>query len=216
MGKFIDLTGQKFGRLIVLERVENYIQPNGTIKARWKCLCECGKHCVVCSSELRCGKTKSCGCFKLGILRTSRITHGKSSTRLYGVWKDMKARCYNPNDKYYHVYGAEGKAVCEEWRNNFQAFYDWSMSHGYDENAPRGECTIDRIDGTKGYSPDNCRWSTNKEQANNRRSNHMITFNNETHTLAEWAKITGISCWAIKYRLKANWTIEKTLNTPTK
>lgn len=214
MANFIDLTGQKFGRLLVLERVENYIQPNGTIKARWKCLCECGKHCVVCSRELRYGKTKSCGCFKLEIFKTSKMTHGKTYTRLYGVWKELKKRCYNPSDKYYKDYGGRGITVCQEWKNNFQAFYDWAMANGYDENAPKWLCTIERINTNGNYEPNNCKFATIKEQANNRRSNHLLTYNEKTYTLTEWSEITGIKRKTIEYRLKSNWSIEKALYTP--
>lgn len=214
MGKFINLTGQKFGRLLVLERVENYIQPNGTIKARWKCLCECGKRCIVCSSELRYGRTKSCGCFKLEKIKANMETHGKSDTRLYIVWKSLKKRCNNPKDKYYHIYGGRGITVCDEWLHNFQAFYDWSIANGYDETAPIWQCTIERTDNTKGYSPDNCKWTTNKEQANNRRNNHLIEYQGKKQNLTQWAKEYGIKAPTLRMRLKHGWSIEKSLTTP--
>ena len=94
--------------------------------------------------------------------------HGKTNTRLFNVWRGMKRRCHSTSDKNYDIYGGRGIAVCDEWRNNFQAFYDWAMANGYDENAPTGQCTIDRVDNDKGYSPDNCRWVDMKVQNNNK------------------------------------------------
>lgn len=203
--KYIDLTGQKFGRLLVLERGENSKEG----KAQWKCKCDCGNEHTASSQNLKTGNTKSCGCYRKEILRASK--HGMTGTRIYNIWFGMKQRCYYPKNRCYKTYGAEGVTVCEEWRHNFQAFYDWAMSHGY-----RGDLSIERIDNAKGYSPDNCRWATITEQANNKRNNRLITDNGETHSLAEWAEITGLNRVTIAYRLKANWDIEKALSTPTK
>ena len=115
---------------------------------------------------------------KLWVLKSrkqSKTQHypRKKKSRLYCVWIDMKKRCYNPIAHNYHRYGGRGITICDEWRNDFQSFYDWAMANGYDENAPRGQCTIDRIDNDKGYNPDNCRWvdtaTQNKNKSNNRK-----------------------------------------------
>lgn len=155
-----DITGQRFGRLTVIGR-------EGTNKHRastWRCLCDCGSEIVVVGSNLRTGWSQSCGC-----IRKDRLTtHGKRKSRLWAVWMGMRRRCNKPYDPAYHNYGGRGITVCDEW-NDFQAFHDWAIANGYDENAPKGQCTIDRIDNDKGYSPDNCRWVDMKVQSNNKR-----------------------------------------------
>lgn len=161
---FYDLTGQRFGRLTVIER-------HGSDRhglATWRCLCDCGNEHICRGRVLRLGKTISCGCVNQELRKKRTTKHDKRRTRIYGVWTSMKNRCYNPKSNRYHRYGARGITVCDEWRENFQAFYDWAMTNGYDENASKGKCTIDRIDNDKGYSPDNCRWVDMKEQSKNK------------------------------------------------
>ncbi len=179
MGKFIDLTGQKFGRLTVMSRAENDKHGN----SRFVCKCDCGKEKIIQSQSLLSGRTKSCGCFNIEksalrckILGNSSKTHGLRNTRLYHVWNDMKVRCYNPHSSNYKNYGGRGIGICSKWREDFKAFYDWAMANGYDEDAPRGECTIDRIDNNKGYSPDNCRWVTVRTQNNNKRKGKTFIY----------------------------------------
>ena len=139
------------------------------------------------------------------------LKHGQRHTKLYEVWLTMKQRCSNPKTESYRLYGGEGKSVCDEWLNDFQAFYTWSMAHGYSEGL-----SIERIDGNKGYSPDNCRWATQIEQANNTRRNHFITYADETHTIAEWARIRNLTYPALMHRIKRGWNVEKALCTPLK
>ncbi len=142
--------------------------------------------------------------------KRTRTTHGMSKTRLYYLYRGMITRCYSVNQRTYQRYGAKGVTVCEEWRNSKEAFFEWALSHGYSD-----ELTLDRIDNSKGYCPENCRWATPTEQANNRKSNHIITANGESHTIAEWARITGIKSSTIKSRLHKGWNEVKAVTTPT-
>lgn len=167
MSALKDLTGQRFGRLVVVERAGSDTKGN----AMWKCQCDCGEVRVVNSRNLLSGNSKSCGCLKTDQVVLRNIIHGKRKSRLYPIWKAMNERCRNPNVHNYHRYGGRGITVCEEWKTDFQAFYSWAMANGYDENAPVGKCTIDRIDNDKGYSPDNCRWVDTKTQNNNKSNN---------------------------------------------
>lgn len=159
---FKDLTGKRFGRLTVIKRVQN--QGRAT---RYECICDCGNHTFVKGSNLTQGKQISCGCAHHKPPKNK--THGLKNTRLYNVWLLMKNRCYNQKSLSFPDYGGRGITVCDEWIHDFQAFHDWAFSHGYNENAPKGQCTIDRINNDEGYKPDNCRWVDRKVQNNNRR-----------------------------------------------
>ena len=206
-----DLTGQKFGRLIVIKRVENAKDK----QAQWLCQCECGNTVVVKSIYLRTGDTRSCGCFKRERTAETHTKHGLVHTRIYKIWCDIKYRCFNAHHSHYKDYGGRGIIMCDEWNKNFQKFYDWAMSNGYDENAKKYECTIDRIDNNKGYSPDNCRWVTMKEQTKNKRNSIILTYKGETHCLVDWAEIVGIGYGTLLSRInKYGWSGEKTLSTP--
>lgn len=161
--KAVDLKGKRFGKLLVIER---YQYEGGAGKhAKWLCSCDCGKNVVVLSSTLISGDQTSCGC-KLVELH---LTHGKTGTRLYGVWNCMKQRCHNKNNHNYKEYGARGISVCKEWRDSYEVFEEWALRNGYDPNAKRGETTLDRIDNDGNYEPSNCRWVNMTTQCSNRR-----------------------------------------------
>jgi len=202
--KKIDLTGQKFGRLKVIG--EEGRGKDGQI--RWKCKCDCGKITVVQSHHLRRGNIKSCGCLNQEVKTKHGMSSKKNKQRIYRIWESMKARCFNINHRHYNRYGGRGITICDEWKNDFQAFYDWAMSNGYQDNL-----TIDRINNDGDYEPENCRWVTYEEQNNNTRQNVTITLNGETHTVAEWVRITGIPRNTIIYRLKNGKSPEEILKT---
>lgn len=135
--------------------------------------------------------------------------HGMCNTRLYSIWESMKTRCANPNHKSYVDYGGRGISVCETWGNSFTAFMEWAVENGYQDDL-----TLDRIDNGKGYSPENCKWSTAVEQARNRRTSTVITFNGRSCVLEEWAEMTGVSSRTISRRVKAGWVVEDALFLP--
>ena len=205
MGKFIDLTGQVFGRLTVISRVEN---PKNT-SAQWNCLCICGKKTKVASGQLNNGDTKSCGCLYAETRKTNNLKHGMSDTLEYKIWKDMKQRCYSKTQMAKH-YRDRGIKICDRWLESFENFYA-DMGP-----RPTTEYSIDRIDNDGDYCPENCRWATKTEQNNNTRKNVRLTLHNETKTIAEWSRILGLPYDLIRHRKGYGWSDEKVLTTPVK
>ncbi|MBR6613181.1 MAG: hypothetical protein IKK84_00250 [Clostridia bacterium] len=202
MGKFIDLTNEIIGRLTVIERVENIGKCT-----MWKCKCECGKEVVIRQPDLRSGRTQSCGCLHSEQLSLRNTTHNLSKTKLCSIWRSMKGRCLNPKDQAYKNYGGRGVTICEEWSNNFVAFYNWAINNGYSE-----ELSIDRIDNNGNYEPSNCRWATRKVQANNKRDNHYLIYNGKSQTISQWANELNIKPHTILRRLNLGWSVERALS----
>ena len=190
MGAPIDLTGQKFGYLTVLKRL-NYSKTGHTYL--WECKCDCGNITIVRGSNLRTGHTISCGC-KKGLTK-----HNKWNTRLYRIYYNMIQRCNNPKNYWYKNYGARGIKICDDWLNDFMNFYNWSVKNGYNE-----ELTLDRINVNGIYKPSNCRWVTRLIQQNNTRKNKLITYKNETHTSPEWERKLNLPPRYISNRLRNN------------
>ena len=202
MPRLIDLTGQRFGRLVVVERVEN----SADGRARWLCRCDCGQSKTVLGEHLKKGRTKSCGCAKSESSSKRFKKHGGRNSKLYRIWSNMKDRCNNPDCKVYSDYGGRGIKVCKEWIDDFSAFQKWALANGYKEGL-----TIDRKDNDKGYSPDNCRWTDRKIQGNNKRNCRYITYKGQRKSVAEWSDITGIPHDTLLYRLNHGWETERIL-----
>lgn len=203
------MIGKKFGRLTVLERADDYVAKSGKRDAAVLCRCDCGNVKRLRSSVLKNGNTRSCGCYRREASSARNSTHGLSHSRIWNTWNGMIERCEQKNNKSYKNYGAKGIRVCDEW-HNLENFVTWAMANGYDDTL-----TIDRIDSTKDYCPENCRWADRKTQNNNTSRNHLITFNGETKTMAQWSEETGISYAALKCRInRRGWSIERALTTP--
>ncbi|MCA4764682.1 hypothetical protein H8Z65_14130 [Mycobacterium avium subsp. hominissuis] len=193
-------SGQKFGRLIIIKELES---KNGR---NFLCKCECGNKKIAKLTDLRRGHVKSCGCLQYESQTSSNISHGQSKTRLYGIWNGMKQRCFNKNSKNYEHYGNRGITVCEEWKNSFEHFKQWSLNNGYNENL-----SLERINNNQGYYPENCKWATVKQQGSNRRTNININRNGVTRTLKEWCEIEKVPYLKTYKRLKRGWDIERAL-----
>ena len=192
---------------------------NGAILIRrvnerlWEMKCACGNTFVSQPSDTS-GRCRECG-YKYN--STIRRVHGeapgngKPPTRLYSIWSGMRGRCNNPNEKAFKWYGGRGISVCDEW-NDYLSFKQWALNNGYNDTL-----SIDRIDVNGNYCPQNCKWSTNEEQSNNRRNNHKLTFCGKTKTISDWSKITGISSSAISQRINIyGWNVEEALTIPCK
>lgn len=201
---FVDLTGQRFARLLV-QGVDN--RDNG--KVFYRCLCDCGKTTTVSASALKRGNTRSCGCARNQMISEKARTHGESSTRLFGIWSGMKNRCYNENEPSYKNYGARGIQVYEDWRSSYESFRDWALANGY-----RDDLTIDRIDVNGNYCPENCRWINWKAQANNKRTNHVIEYCGEKHTIAEWCERLNIPKYIIYDGLRVGKSFSEIVEAP--
>lgn len=160
-----DLTGRRFGRLLVVRRV-----PTEARGPRWECVCDCGRTATPLSGQLLGGGVNSCGCIKAENNRARHQTHGMTDSRVYRIWLGMRNRCHNPNQPHYERYGGRGITVCEAWRNSFEAFLA-DMGE-----PPTDKHSIDRIDNARGYEPGNCKWATAKEQATNKRPNPPVTW----------------------------------------
>lgn len=202
--KRIDLTGLRFGRLVVIKHARS---ENG--KTFWDCVCDCGNRKEAIGNKLRSGLIKSCGCLSRELLENgTRRTHGKSGSRVYRIWNAMLQRCRNKNVERYPVYGGRGITVCKRWMK-FENFYE-DMG-----DVPAGK-SIDRIDNDLGYFKENCRWASSKEQCANKRKTVKFLFNGEVLTLTEHARVVGIKPHTVYMRLRSGWSIHDALTTSPK
>lgn len=183
-----DLTGQRFGRLEVLSIDE-------AVKERsyYSCKCECGKIKSIRGSHLSAGRSTSCGCYAAEQASKRNRTHGKSGTREYNAWKCARDRCSKPNHQNFKRYGGRGITMCERWMDSFEAFLS-------DMGPCLNRLTLDRRDNNGPYSPENCRWTTQKVQCQNQQKTLVITHNGETHCFREWARRSGIAYSTLRKR----------------
>lgn len=202
----LDLTGQRFGRLLAVRAI-----PGSRNKPRrWLCRCDCGNEVEVITGDLRNGNTTSCGCY-IRELHADRLRiHGMSKTTTYNVWASMLQRCNNPNSDKYQYYGGRGITVCERWH----VFENFLADMG---ERPSKNHSIDRIDNDREYGPDNCRWTTMRRQNRNRRSNIEIEYQGETMCLVDWADRLGLKYETVRQRIQnQGWSVENAFSHPIK
>lgn len=206
--------GQKYGKLTIIKEVS----PIGS-KRRILCKCDCGNIKEYSMDRVIHGRTQSCGCLRNEMFLIHRNNNGTSvypkkatASKLYKIWNAMKCRCYTVSSGAYFKYGAKGIRMCDEWKNDFMAFYNWALANGYSD-----ELTIDRIDYRGNYEPSNCRWADIRTQANNKSNVRKYEYNGELHTMTEWSEIMNINYGALWERLNVlGWSIEKALTTPVR
>jgi ribosomal protein S27E len=204
MGKIVDITGKRFGRIVVL----SFSHINNR-KAFWNCKCDCGNIKIIFGSSLKNGETKSCGCLQKEVTKNRFTKHGLRHNPIHKVWSGMVQRCTNKNVPHYSYYGGRGITVCDEWLT-VEGFYK-DMGE-----RPKGT-TLDRINNELGYFKDNCRWVTSEEQSNNKRSSVKITYKGKTQTLSQWAKEYNMKRETLYGRVTlAKWSIEKAITTPVR
>lgn len=201
----VDRTGERYGRLTVLSRAENKIEPSGAVRAQWKCKCDCGNERIVSGQTLSKGTTKSCGCLVKDVRKES-ATHGRSYDGIYHVWNMMKQRCTNPSYTSWGSYGGRGITVCDRWLK-FENFLE-DMGE-----RPHG-MTLERKDNERGYEPGNVVWASRLDQANNRRTNVYLELKGSVMTIAEWGRKTGFGKSVIANRIADGWSVERALTEP--
>lgn len=203
-GRFaVDLSGQRFGRWLVLERIPGL---NKSGQARYMCRCDCGTEKAVTGGYLRDGRTTSCGCARRELWSQRMQTHGLSKHRLFPTWVAMMGRCYNTNNAAYNRYGGRGITVCERWHDVRHFIAD-------NEVLAKPSLSIDRRDNDGPYSPANVRWASRREQSNNRRSNVLLTFEGRTQPLFDWAREVGIAPRTLWSRIRTGWPTGEALTT---
>jgi hypothetical protein len=207
-----DLTGMRFGRLVVLGATGE----RGHRGWVWRCLCDCGNESLVITTKLRRGTTRSCGCGR-GFhgpvseeqrthLREIHTVHGRHGTPIYHKWGSMRARCENPQNRGYKDYGGRGIRVCERWQT-FENFYA-------DMGDPPPGMSLERINNDGDYEPSNCRWATMSQQNRNKRGNRLLTDEGRTQCLTAWAEEVGICVPTLHCRLSHGWSVHRALRTP--
>lgn len=201
---FKDITGQRFGKLVVLK----VAYKDKRHECHWLCKCDCGSETTTTGNRLRSGKTKSCGCIQKAMRDAgNHKSHGMTKSRLYYEWCNMKSRCDNQGNIMFKNYGGRGIKYCDAWKK-FEGFRDWALNHGYNDTL-----TLERLDVNKNYEPDNCEWIPIEKQYLNRTDSHFLTAFGKTQTIKEWADETGLKYDTIHARIKYyGWSIEDALS----
>lgn len=202
-----DLTGKRFGKLVVIKKVEPTYDKSGRKYTVWECLCDCGNKTKVRTNNLK-GSTTSCGCYLKSVQGQQTLKHGYRKTRLYTCYNGMKQRCYNPNSIGYKNYGGRGIKVCDEWNkpDGLKEFAEWALKNGYQDNL-----TLERIDVNGNYEPDNCCWITKAMQAKNTRRNVFVEYEGKKMILSDFSREVGINHRKVSRYLKQNMTINEIL-----
>ncbi len=201
----LELTGKRFGRLVVTAFAGTEASPCGDQKSKWSCICDCGTRLAVFGSSLTSSNTTSCGCYRTEAQALRSTLHGMTGSRTYRIWQAMLNRCRNPNTPNFARYGGRGIRVCPAWEK-FERF------HADMGEAPPG-MSIDRIDNDGNYEPGNCRWATRFTQARNKSTNRVIQFNGQSMCLKQWAERLGMDQASLAERIQ-KWGLERALTTP--
>lgn len=206
----VDLTGKRFGRLVVVE------YSHSKDGAFWRCQCDCGNKSIVRTALLNNGSAKSCGCgsreaaaANAAVARLRRKLPFENTSKLKDLYRNMIARCYDKRNKRYANYGGRGIRVCDEWLNNRRSFYQWVTDNGYAVGLQ-----LDRIDVNGDYEASNCRFTGAITQMNNTTRNRFLEWHGARHTVAEWARLLGVSACALQHRVDRGWSIERTFTQP--
>ncbi len=206
-----DLTGRRFGRLVPTTKGKPYVIPStGRKSTTWQCQCDCGEITTVHANALLRGATTSCGCYRKQWASENAKEHGLSKTVEYHVWRGMIQRCTDPNTDCYDRYGGRGITVCARWRKSFEAFL------GDMGKRPSSAHSVERIDNAGGYEPSNCRWATDTEQSNNRRSNHILTHRGVTGSMKTiWKRfaVAELAYGTFAARVRDGWDLTRALST---
>lgn len=202
-----NLVNKRYNKLVVLKQ-SNYRKYN---QLSLDCICDCGNTVIATTNELNFKRVQSCGCLLKELNKNNNTTRKYKNKRLYTIYFNMKNRCLNPNNTHYKYYGGKGITICDEWlgKNGSTNFCDWAFKNGYMDDL-----TIERIDNSKGYSPNNCRWAKTIEQYYNKTNNNKITICGVTRTLSQWCNIFNVKYSTVSDRYYSGWNIEKALTTP--